>query len=199
MKTGFMLFFYQKPEEGGTDMELSRTILSDGRRLILRQAAVEDAEDTIAYVRDVIGESDYLLWEPGEFRPSPDKQRELLEHYASSDTHLFLIAEVEGEIAGMLNFQPGGRIRNAHTGEFGMSVRKKYWGLSIGRRMVECLLHWARQTGKIRKINLRVREDNERAIRLYRSAGFQIEGKVSREFCVNGQFFAAYHMGIELD
>ena len=118
---------------------------------------------------------------------------------ARSDTHLYLIAEVDGEMAGMLHFQPGKRKRNAHAGEFGISVRKKYWGMSIGRQLLQALLQWARQTGKIRKINLRVRTDNERAIRLYRSVGFKVEGTISREFCIDGRFYDAHWMGIELD
>ncbi|WP_460415302.1 GNAT family N-acetyltransferase [Planifilum fimeticola] len=112
---------------------------------------------------------------------------------------LYLIAEVDGELAGMLQFQPGKRKRNAHAGEFGMSVRKKYWGMSIGRKLLQGLLQWARQTGKIRKINLRVRADNERAIRLYRSVGFKVGGTISREFCIDGRFYDAHWMGIELD
>lgn len=183
----------------GICMEPLRSTLPDGRCLILRRAVPEDAEETIAFVQRIIGESDYLMFEPGEFRPSLGEQREMLEQYARSDNHLFLIAEVDGEMAGMLTFQPGKRIRNAHAGEIGMSVRKKYWGMSIGKQLLQCLLQWARQTEKIRKINLRVRVDNERAVRLYRSAGFQVEGTISREFCINGRFYDAYWMGIELD
>ena len=100
-------------------------------------------EETIAFVQKIIGESDYLMLEPGEFRPSLGEQRELLERYARSDGHLYLIAEVDGEIVGILHFQPGKRNRNAHAGEFGMSVRKKFWGMSIGRLLLQFLLQWA--------------------------------------------------------
>ena len=173
--------------------------LPDGRRLVLREAVLQDAEEMIVFVQKTLGESDYLLFEPGEFRPSVGEQRQLLEQCARSDPHLYLIAEVDGEMAGMLHFQPGKRKRNAHAGEFGISVRKKYWGMSIGRQLLQALLQWARQTGKIRKINLRVRTDNERAIRLYRSVGFKVEGTISREFCIDGRFYDAHWMGIELD
>lgn len=121
----------------------------------------------------------------------------MLEDCARSDARRYLIAEVDGELAGMLHFQTGRRKCNAHAGEFGMSVRKR--GMSIGRKLLQSLLQWARQTGKIRKINLRVRTDNERAIRLYRSVGFKVEGTISREFCIDGRFYDAHWMGIELD
>ncbi|MGI6126942.1 MAG: GNAT family N-acetyltransferase [Planifilum sp.] len=181
------------------EMQQRVSTLPDGRRLILRRAVPEDAEETIAFVQKIIGESDYLMLEPGEFRPSLGEQRELLERYARSDGHLYLIAEVDGEIVGILHFQPGKRNRNAHAGEFGMSVRKKFWGMSIGRLLLQFLLQWARQTGKIRKINLRVRVDNDRAIRLYRSLGFQVEGTITREFYIGGKFYDAHWMGIQLD
>lgn len=53
--------------------------LPDGRRLVLREAVPEDAEKTIAHVQKIVGESDYLMLEPGEFRPALGEQRQLLE------------------------------------------------------------------------------------------------------------------------
>jgi hypothetical protein len=133
------------------------------------------------------------LSEPGEFRPTPGKRCQLLEDCARSDDRRYLIAEVDGELAGMLHFQTGRRKRNARAGEFGMSVRKR--GMSIGRKLLQGLLQCARQTGKIRKINLR----GPGGQRAGRSVGFKVEGAISREFCIGGRFYDAHWMGIELD
>jgi RimJ/RimL family protein N-acetyltransferase len=178
---------------------LTQVILLSGQPLILRPATSQDAEKTILYVQQVAGETDHLLLQPGEFQPTIEEQKKVIENFAQSETHLYLIAEIDDEITGILTFQTGRRVRNAHVGEFGISVQKKFWGLSIGRQMLLYLMTWARETGKIRKINLKVRVDNERAIRLYRSLGFQIEGTISREFWVNGQFFSCHLMGIKID
>ena len=41
---------------------------------------------------------------------------------------------------------------------------------------MDTLIDWARSTGSIRKIALRVRTDNARGIALYREKGFEVEG-----------------------
>ncbi len=79
---------------------------------------------------------------------------------------------VDGAIVSTLSFSAGSRPRLRHSGEFGMSVRKAYWGLGTGSLMLDTLLDWARGTGIVTKINLRVRTDNQRAIALYRRKGF---------------------------
>jgi RimJ/RimL family protein N-acetyltransferase len=78
-------------------------------------------------------------------------------------------------------------------------VLKDYWGLSIGKHLLRYLIDWAKKTGKVRKINLRVRVDNERAIRLYQRLGFVIEGTLKREFYVGGRFIDSYLMGLCVD
>ena len=76
---------------------------------------------------------------------------------------------------------------------------KEYWGLGIGSLMLDTLIEWARETGIIRKINLRVRTDNRRAVRLYEGRGFVGEGKVSKEILLGGQYFDHYWMDLELE
>ncbi len=97
-----------------------------------------------------------------------------------------------------LTFTAGERPRVRHRGEFGISVRKEYWGLGIASLMLDRLLDWARRSGIVTKINLRVRVDNLRAIRLYERKGFVREGTISREAVVDGEYFSDYHMGLEL-
>ena len=79
-----------------------------------------------------------------------------------------------------------------------MSVRKQYWGLGIGSLMLDALIAWARDTQIIKKINLRVRTDNQRAIALYERKGFVFEGTIRREIFLDGKFFDHHWMGLEL-
>ena len=77
-------------------------------------------------------------------------------------------------------------------------MRKPYWGLSIGSIMLDTLLGWARATQTITKVDLRVRVDNQRAIRLYESRGFVREGTLRKEIYLDGQYYDLYFMGLEL-
>jgi GNAT superfamily N-acetyltransferase len=65
--------------------------------------------------------------------------------------------KADASAIGCLNFSGGPRERTAQIGEFGITVRKAYWGLGIGRALIEYLIEWSRNSGVIRKINLKVR------------------------------------------
>jgi RimJ/RimL family protein N-acetyltransferase len=79
-----------------------------------------------------------------------------------------------------------------------MSVRKQYWGLGIASAMLDSLVGWARGTEVVKKINLRVRTDNTRAISLYEWKGFVTEGTIRKDVMVQGRYFNHYWMGLEL-
>ena len=65
--------------------------------------------------------------------------------------------------------------------------------------MLSAFLDWCRCKEEIRKVNLRVRVDNDAAIHLYENVGFKREGRISREFQIEGQFFDTLCMGLEID
>ena len=85
-----------------------------------------------------------------------------------------------------------------HVGELGMSVVKAYWGQGVGSLLLDTLLSWARQTDIVRKINLRVRSDNGRAVALYERKGFVVEGTLTKEMFVDGEYYDLLAMGRSL-
>ena len=85
-----------------------------------------------------------------------------------------------------------------HVGKFGITVRKPYWNLGIGNVLLECIVDWAKNTGVIRKIDLRVRTDNKSAIKLYKKYGFQQEGIIKRHFYIEDKFYDCLQMGLLL-
>ncbi|HET9918424.1 MAG TPA: GNAT family protein [Ktedonobacteraceae bacterium] len=174
-------------------------MLKNNLQLTLRRAEPDDAARLLAYLNQIAGESENVTFGPGEFELSVEEERAILQQVAESPTGLYLIAEVAGEIAGTLTFSTGKRSRLRHFGEFGTSVLRKYWNLGVGSHMLAYLIDWARQTGTIRKINLRVRVDNHPAIHLYEKYGFVHEGRITREFYLHGQFVDVYVMGLQLD
>jgi RimJ/RimL family protein N-acetyltransferase len=173
--------------------------LKNNLRLTLRRAGPNDAEEVLAFLNQVAGESENITFGPGEFGLDLEQERAFLQQTAESQTSLYIIAAIAGEIVGTLTFSSGKRPRLQHAGEFAMTVLRRYWNFGVGSRMLEYLIDWARQTGIIRKINLRVRVDNLSAIHLYEKYGFVQEGTLTREFYLHGQFVDVYLMGLQLD
>jgi RimJ/RimL family protein N-acetyltransferase len=174
-------------------------LLKNNLSLILRHAEPNDAEQLLAFLEQVAGESENIIISPGEFEMSVEEERTFLQQTAETPTSLFVVAEIAGEIAGTLTFSTIKRPRLRHSGEFGMSVFRQYWNLGIGSSMLTYLIDWARQTNTIRKINLHVRVDNLPAIHLYKKYGFVQEGRLTRGFYLHGQFVDLYMMGLQID
>jgi RimJ/RimL family protein N-acetyltransferase len=172
--------------------------LADGRVLLIREADGEDARDVLDYVNAISGESDFLSFGPGEFDLMEPEEEEFLRRCRATDNQICLLGIIDDILIATLNFAAGRRPRVRHSGGFGITVRRDYWGLGIGSLMLDALIDWAREGGIVKKINLQVRTDNRRAIRLYESRGFVIQGTGRKEVFLHGQYYDVYWMGLEL-
>jgi RimJ/RimL family protein N-acetyltransferase len=173
--------------------------LTDGRALVIKEAETGDAAAVVAALNRIGGQTDFLTFGENGFAVSVEAQESVIAIFQERPNALMLLAEVEGNLAGVLTFEGGPRPRLAHTGEFGISLLQAYWGLGIGTRLLEGMIEWAKASGVVRKINLRVHEHNQQALSLYQKLGFQPEGIITREYLIDGQFYANILMGLTID
>lgn len=99
---------------------------------------------------------------------------QLAERFRSAlrEDHLLLVLENDGRIVGAIGLHPTG-IRDVHS--LGMSILEEFRGRGWGRRLMDAALDAARSRDIV-KVELEVFPENARAIALYASAGFEIEG-----------------------
>jgi RimJ/RimL family protein N-acetyltransferase len=147
--------------------------------LEIRPVCEEDAQKVIEYINLVSGESDYLSFGENEFKITVEEEREIIRSFRERDNCLMIAARLEEKIVGLLTFEGGHRERLKHRGEFGLTVAKEYWGMGIGKRLIEYMIETVKKNG-ITRIGLQVRADNERAIKLYSNFGFVKEGHLKR-------------------
>lgn len=176
---------------------LPYTIYIKDRLITVRPASGQDAPAWLDYLRQVGDETDFLAFNSEQVTMSTEEARQYLDYISRRSDNLFLLAADKTRIVASLNFQRGRWPFTRHQGEFGISVLAEFWGYGLARRMLETMLEWASHNN-IRKINLKVRTDNIRAIQLYQSIGFVIEGTIEREYFRPGVFYSAYHMGLKL-
>ncbi len=177
--------------------ELTKQILSDGKILSIVQPGPELAPHVVAYVNQVGGESDNLTFGANQFDVTVSDEAELLKKTRESGFNLMIAGIIEGRVVSVANLSRNPRERLKHIGVLGISVRKDFWGRGIARVMIETMITWAKDHG-LKKIQLKVKSDNFRAIAIYEKIGFIREGLHPTEVLIDGKYYDHISMGLEL-
>lgn len=152
--------------------------LKDGRTALIRSPRDEDIPGTLAYLYETAGETDFLLRYPEECaaKYTPEGEKTLFDRVNASPNEVMPVCLVDGEIAGncMLSWPVG--IKTRHRASVAIAVKKEYWGLGIGTKLMEEMISVAESVPEILQIELEYIEGNARARRLYEKMGFRITG-----------------------
>lgn len=73
------------------------------------------------------------------------------------------------------------KARVRHLENIAVSVAKAYWSMGLGRHMMEVCMAWAKAHG-VEVMEMLTDSTNLRALRLYLSLGFQIDGLLSKRW-----------------
>jgi putative acetyltransferase len=134
----------------------------------------------------------------------PPFTRERVEKWTSNINYnqvLAIVAVVEEkseqQIIGSasLKFNPQEALK--HKAELGITVHDDYQNMGIGTALLKHLISIARMKN-LNKIYLHVSTANDRAIKMYKKAGFKIEGKLCKESYINGKYRDEYRMALLL-
>lgn len=150
----------------------------NGHEILLRNAKAGDAEMMIDCLRTVSGETRFLSREADEIKFTAEQEISFIERHNNSPRDLIILAFVDGEYAGSFSYDtnPVSR-RNAHRAQLGIALFQKYTGMGLGKVLMSRLLRYAKESG-FEQLELTVVSINERAVRLYKSFGFQECGRI---------------------
>ena len=155
--------------------------------MIIRDAAVGDAERLVASLHEIVADPEgNTPLAPDEVTLTVDAERKLIATLPASQR--FLVAELDGEIVGNLQLKPmSDRRALAHVRVLGMGVRRGWRRRGVGRALLAEAVRWAPTAG-VSRIELYVYARNTPAIRLYESFGFEHEGRRRRIIREGDQF-----------
>ena len=115
-----------------------------------------------------------------------------------TDNDHMLVAEVEEDgvkiVVGVASLSVNKSNRVRHSGSIGIMVQREYHGMGIGRALMNNLIDIADNWLMLIRIELGVFTDNEKAINLYKSLGFEIEGTRKYAIIRNGKYDDDYLM-----
>ena len=147
--------------------------LKNGQKATLRSPRPEEAAEMLEYLRDVAGETHFILREPEECTETIEQEAAFLEGINASPRNVMIVCEVDGEIAGNCQLSFGRRAKVCHRASVAIALRKKYWRFGIGTIFFEEMIAIARENG-IAQMELEFIEGNDRARGLYEKMGFRV-------------------------
>ncbi|QDU65117.1 GNAT family N-acetyltransferase [Engelhardtia mirabilis] len=155
-------------------------------RSCVREITEDDAEEFLGLLKQLDSETSFMLMDPGERTTSTEEQRQWIRSAVEVVNHTILVADVDGELVGFIGARGGAYHRNHHCAHLAMGVLQAYCGHGLGRSLLREVEQWARKRN-LRRLELTVMVHNERAVRLYRGAGFAFEGTKREALVVDGR------------
>lgn len=163
--------------------------LKDGARATIRPVEFADAAGLLELQCSVHLDGRGIMKQDDEAPKDAKEMRRHLEQWLEGDytgaEGIFLVVESDGRIAGEAGARRHRMRRLHHTARFGLAVHTDFQGRGVGRALVRGIIDWAGATRRaatprdpgVLRLELSVLGDNERAIGLYTSLGFRIEGR----------------------
>ena len=164
-----------------------------GSHVVLREPRDEDKAAWLAYGRDP--EFVRLMGgDASEMRPLASE--EVDEQYRSLiDERWSWSVEYEGRFAGTAMLHSW-EARNRRI-RYAIGIRdRNLWGMGIGTEITRMLLKFAFEFLAVHRVDLRVLEENARAVRCYEKCGFVVEGREREGVQVGGAFKTDLMMSI---
>ena len=161
--------------------------------IAVRAGSEADAEHVLALRAAIFAETEFMLWEPAEFKDTAADEARRIERLNAAPKSRFLVA-IEG--AGLVGFcaAMGGPVnRLRHSATLALGVLRSHWGKGIGSALLGQVAQWSKTAG-VTRLELTVHTSNLRATNLYLRCGFQIEGLRRKSLYVNGRYVDEYLM-----
>ena len=161
--------------------------------IVVRTANEADAVGLLALRQQVFAETDYMLWEPAEFKDTvADEAARIARLNTTANSH-FLVAMADDQPVGFCGVMGGGVNRLRHSASLALGVLKSQWGRGVGYALLNEAVAHSAQAG-ITRLELTVHTTNVRAICLYLRVGFEVEGLRRRSLRVRGDYVDEYLM-----
>lgn len=154
--------------------------------IIVREAEPKDAQNLINFLNQVGKESHFLTLDEVGILMTATQMSEYLAQIAEKDNNAYLLALIDGEIAGVISLTADFHERIRHIGDLFIAVSQNFQGYGIGHILISDMLDFIQEVGVIKRLELQVQKRNEIAIHLYQKKGFEIES--TRKFGARDEF-----------
>lgn len=180
-------------------LEERTIVLKDGRQVTLRGVKPSDGRAMLAYLKQISGETHFMVRYPEEVVFTEEEEEEVLKEIEASKQQFMLAAFSEGAVVGNISVAPvGNRFKLKHRGGVGIAIVREFWNAGLGTILLKEAVRLSKELG-FYQLELGVFEDNARAIHLYEKNGFEKTGRIPRAFRLkDGTFYDEIQMVLTL-
>lgn len=168
--------------------------------VMIREAIPSDAKKILEFSVQSGSETPFLVYGEEGLDLSESFETIYLEGLLEKDNEVMLLATInDEELIGIASVGSSHKEKIRHVGEVGITVSEEFWGFGIGTVLMEEIEIWAKESKVIRRLELIVHADNERAIHLYEKMGYKKEGVLARAMQIDGIFYEGVIMSLLID
>jgi len=166
-----------------------KTIIFGSKKIIIRKLSNGDLRNVKKFqdfINSFVKEDAQILYNK-KFSLKEEKNwlKEQLQNIKNHKT-VFLMAQDHNKVIGTTGIDLH-RGREAHVGEFGITIRNGYRGIGLGKYLMKEIIKLAKKELKPKIIRLSVFPTNKAAIGLYKKLGFKKVAKISKQIQYKGK------------
>lgn len=132
--------------------------------IIIRHARIEDAHAIGEAERQIAEEPGFFCSEPSEL--TDESVINTIISFSRNGKGVYLVAEHEGNLVGHAFLEPFSLKALSHVADLNIAVHLGWQGKGIGKKLLEQIIEWAKNSSPIEKIQLNVRASNTIALSL---------------------------------
>lgn len=163
----------------------------------IREVEISDYKGLLDVLKTAMNETDFLSCSGTELNLDYEDEKKYINDLKLSKNRKMFVAIYQGKLVGSIDFRGSNLKKSRHYGSIGLLVLKKYWSKGIGTKLLDKVIDWGKRN-EIKKINLEVAANNNRAIQLYERKGFKLEGNIEMARYVNGIFIDLLIYGLKI-
>jgi len=148
-------------------------------------------KEDIPGIRDIYAQSSCYAETLQLPYPSIDKWEKFLGNIP--ENFYSIVAVLDGKIVGQIGMEVFTNPRRKHVSNMGMAVSEEHQQSGVGSKLLEAMLDLAFNWLAIRRVELEVYTDNEKAIGVYEKFGFKVEG-TARGYAFRDGKYADVHL-----
>ncbi len=175
------------------------TMTLNGHEVEFRSPREEDALMMIEGLKEVCGETDFLLSGPDEVKLTEEDEVKFIDMMNGIEKGGMLLAFVDGEYVGNSSYRVSDKRRFNHRGNIGIALKLKATGFGLGTEVLKRILESMKACG-LEQAELDVFASNSRAIHVYKKLGFREIGRIPNASRLDsGEYVDELHMVLPLN